>query len=203
MRLSLLTIIAITVTLTKQDCLSSEVLTKLGYGGTIKTTPELITGAEVCATLFAEHGACVDVSEVKKMLEADQSSLLEKVEIRGNVVSVLNSILEFDTVKDSTTETTKVTTMRDALPTDHAACFKAMDHVSMGTICYLASGLASTGTSVSGSTLTLNVDQTTTGVALTKCNSWFDALCLTGTGYSISSELEIDDSDFQANSDYT
>ncbi len=71
----------------------------------------------------------------------------------------------------------------------------------MGVICLLASAKASEFVISATDSITVKVDKTSTGTAMQKCLTWYDALCLTGTGKSISENLTLDDTTFQKNKD--
>lgn len=79
------------------------------------------------------------------------------------------------------------------------SCFQALDLVQMGTICLAASGSASTFSQSYNNGLQFNGQFNEVGNKLELCLPWFDALCLTGTGISISHNFTLDDSTFKKN----
>ena len=137
------------------------------------------------------------------MLKKDQETRQSRVGIRGKLEEVLNDILDVDGVKDVTANETKVTTIRDRLKGQHQGCFDSIDQISMGTLCHLVSGNGSANTSTSSGGITVTVVKEKVGKSLDSCLGWYDGLCLTGTGQSISEALVLDDAAFKKNSDYT
>lgn len=192
---------------TQQACLTEADLKKLGFSAALTASlpaGKKIATPTVCKTLFKDHGACVDEAVVRTLLEADQKLLLSRVEIKGSLLSVLDSILNTSAVKDSATNKTKVQTVIDGLTaTTQKECFQNLDNTQQGVTCLLASALASDYVTISTAGAVVKVDTATTGVALQKCLKWYDALCLTGTGSAASETLVLDDANFKKNSIYT
>ncbi len=63
----------------------------------------MISDATTCTDLFKEYGACVDVEEVRDMLEDDQEELETAMDIKENLVELLDDIeksLKEDTEKE-------------------------------------------------------------------------------------------------------
>lgn len=55
---------AVLVHLSTQACLNEAALKALGFTK-VKTEAEKLDAAEVCPGIFAEHGICVDIEELK------------------------------------------------------------------------------------------------------------------------------------------
>lgn len=72
----------------------------------------------------------------------------------------------------------------------------------MGTICLISSGRAATFTEMQDLFFVLQVYLPEVGPALEECLPWYDALCLTGTGNSISQDISLNDQIFKKNSKY-
>lgn len=109
--------------------------------------------------------------------------------------------METDYVGQDATRKAKVQKIKDALAASHTPCFQAIDAIRMGSICLLASGLAQENTSTVSGGLDVLSNTTEVGTELNACLPWYDALCLTGTGISISEDLELTDDTFKKNAE--
>ena len=86
------------------------------------------------------------------------------------------------------------------LDDSHTKCFQALDLAQMGALCYLASAKGDQNTNTSSATFIQIGVTTSIGAKLAECLPWYDVLCLTTTGQSISTDLVLDDDVFKKNS---
>lgn len=70
----------------------------------------------------------------------------------------------------------------------------------MGAICVTSSAFGTDMTSANTNGIFLLTHLTEVGTKLELCLPWYDALCLTGAGISISEDISLDDSIFKKNS---
>ena len=68
----------------------------------------------------------------------------------------------------------------------HTPCFQALDLAQMGAACLLASGKASSKITKFSNGISILVEPESLGAQLEKCLPWYDVICLTGAGISIS-----------------
>lgn len=67
----------------------------------------------------------------------------------------------------------------------------------MGAACLLASGKANSKITKFSNGISIKVEPESLGKLLESCLPWYDVLCLTGAGLSISKDIVLDDSTFK------
>lgn len=181
---------------TTSACLETTTLTNLGFGSTQASAN--IAAPTVCTDLFKDKGACVPEASVKAKLEADNKIFSANAEAMSDVGDSLKSLAEI-VGKSSADSKTAVEAIRTKVNSENSACIEAWSTLQQGITCYLASGDASTNTTVNGTNVTVKVNNATVGAYLDNCLSTIDAVCLLTAGVSISSSVTVTDSTFLSN----
>ena len=111
-KITYLALLFVLFTSIKSDCLTKSELEELGFKK-IKEAPEKVEDGTTCSDLFKEYGACVDVDEVRDVLEDDQEELVETMSIKSKVIDLLEDIE--DSIKDEADNVAKVAQIRENL----------------------------------------------------------------------------------------
>lgn len=182
---------------TTSACLDSTVLTNLGFASTQASAN--IATPTVCTDLFATKGACVPEASVKAKLEADNNTFSANAEAMADVSDSLSSLADI-VGKVQASYKTSVQAIKTKVDSENSSCIEAWSTLQQGITCYVASGDASTYSTVDASgNVTVQVNGTTVGAYLENCLSTIDAVCLLTAGISISSDVTVSDSAFLSN----
>lgn len=177
------------------DCLSTDTLTSIGFGSTQSLAT--YTAATVCVDLFNTSGSCVPEADVKAKLEADNKNFEDSVNIFTYVSSALSTLA--DTLSStSTTDSNSIKSILTSLNNTKDGCIAAWSTIQQGITCYLASGEASSNSSVDTS-VSVNINTSNDGSNLLACMDYIDAVCLLTAGTSISSTVTVTDTSFLSN----
>lgn len=189
-------IIALAAALANSACLSADVLTSLGFSSTQAVA--VIAAPTVCTNLFSTVGTCVPQDAVQAKLTADNSAFSAKADVYADVVTSLGDLATI-VASTSADSKTQVQTIQANAKANSSACLEAWSTLQQGITCYLASGDASSNTTVNGSTVTVNLNSAIVGSYLQNCTAYIDSICLLTAGVSISSSVTVSDSAFLTN----
>ncbi len=178
----------------RSNCLSNNTLDKLGYT-TIKSEPEILSNATICSDLFKTTGICVDIDELIERIEQKQDDLTERIEIQEDVSNMLDKIKE--SVNTDANKVGEIQIIQDEIPETQNDCLQSLDVIQIGIECYLVSGEANVHTLEEDNGVTVFVDSTSTGNESQECVPWYDAMCLIGTGVSVTTDIHLDDDTFR------
>lgn len=188
----------------KSDCLSNTVLTSLGFGDTQAVQKN--DSATLCTNLFKDVGSCVPDASVKAKIEADNASFSASVSNIGRIYDSLASITEFLTDLADNKDSPSDSQIESVFDAARDMCVSSYSTVQQGITCYLASGDASTHTTVDGSTVTVNVDSATVAPLLYNCLPLVSIACQYHAAVVISSDNSVgtkaNASDVTINNDY-
>lgn len=194
-KLTSLLFLTILWNLSSSECLSADVLTSLGFSQTQTLTK--IDNSSVCTELFKTSGSCVPEASVKAKLDADNNFFSISASVFAQVSLVMSTLAE-TFGKSSEALKKSVNDIIDSTKSSKDSCIEAWSVVQQGVTCYLASGVASSNTSIN-STIDVNVKTSEVGPYLSKCIDYIDSICLITAGMSISSDVSVDDSAFLTN----
>lgn len=151
-----LSVIVMFFGITHQDCLSQTALEGLGFTNPL-AEPIIETDAAVCGPLFAEVGRCVDLDELKALLEEKSASTASKMDFKDSLLEIYDTV---DTSSLTDEEKAAIESSKTTFDNNYGPCQKALGTINMGVLCYLASGAASEKSSISGTEITVEVDST-------------------------------------------
>lgn len=194
--LSLVTL-SLAISLASSECLSSDTLKAIGFD----TTQDLavVASPTVCTDLFKDVGTCVPEAEVEAKIKADNENFKARVNIFADVSEALTKLA--DTIgSESEADKTAIENILSRTESTKNSCVNAWSVVQQGITCYLASGSASTNTSV-GTTVSVNVDRAVVGPYLESCLDYIDSICLLTAGMSISTSVTVSDTTFLTKTD--
>lgn len=174
-------------------CLSAAELTSLGFASSQPKTK--LSDPSVCTSLFEKEGACVPESSVRAKFEADAANFQIAT---ASVVGMIDTLSILATTIGSVDSqySSAISKLSSDLKATKDSCFEAWGVVTRGTTCYLASGSASDYISWAGDDLTISVERSSVGAYLYACVNFIDAVCFLSSGFSISSDLSLNDDAF-------
>lgn len=186
---------ALAVNLIAGACLDTTTLKDIGFDNT--QTLAIVPAPVVCTDLFKTSGTCVPEADVQAKITADNKNLQSSVEIFSSLSTAMNKLA--DTVgSSSASDKAAVNGILTRLSASKDGCITAWSTVQQGITCLLASGDASTYTTVS-TTVDVNVDTIIIGSYLTACMDYIDLVCLLTAGVSVSTSVSVTDSIFLTN----
>lgn len=172
--------LAIAVTLVKSTCLAPEVLKSIGFDATQDVAT--VKSPSVCTDLFKISGTCVPEAAVKAKMKADNSDLSDNTSI---LIDMFTNIAELNGLLTEVAGSSKddVENLKTTVKESQAKCVNAWNVIQQGITCYLASGDASSNTTVS-TNVQISLNSTTVGPLLTNCLPVLVALCSFTAGVS-------------------
>ena len=165
----------------RSACLSAETLKNIGFASTQDLTKP--TGAKYCTDLFAASGSCVPEASIEAKLKADNEGLSTST---NAMIDMFDAISEYSSLLTEIAGGDKdaVKAAKNALSESRGTCINAWNTIQQGVTCYLASGDASTYTTV-GSEVSVKVLKSSVGAELYKCLPVVVALCEFTAGVQI------------------
>lgn len=178
-------ILALAIAYANSACLDATVLADLGFDSTISVAVE--SSPSVCTDLFSTVGTCVPDSVVESKLKSDNDGVSASLGVMVDIFGA-NADLEATMLGTASATSTQISAAKASINAEVTACVTAWSTVQQGITCYLASGDASSNTTVSGSTVTVTVSSSTVGPLLAACLPVFESIC------GFTTDVSMDDS---------
>ena len=184
-------ILALTVAYATSACLDATVLANLGFTSTIAVSVE--SSPSVCTDLFSTVGTCVPDSVMEAKMKSDNDNVSASLGVMVDIFGA-GASLQATLLGSASATSSQISAAKASLNAEVSACVQAWSTIQQGVTCYLASGDASSHTTVSGSTVSVTVSSSTVGPLLAACVPVFESICGFTTDVTIndSASLTVD-----------
>ena len=172
------------------SCLSESLLKEFGFA--TYQTALIYDAPTVCIELAKNSGICVPQESIKEKIENDNKELEEKAKVIDKITELLEE-LEKHIGTANVIISSHISQIRTSIASTKEQCINGWNTVQQGITCFLSSILASSQMIFSNERI-IKVFPDTAGPLLDPCIPIIDAICLFTTGFTISTDVRINNS---------